>query len=143
MADRDMTQDPVANQLVGKCFTLNQDAVLVGFGDAPLQILYVPIAGGPLDNPEYMRRVKLHVTDHVPRASTLYVTRLIDRFHGEEVRLWDVYAQLHKPNGESIEALVAASELHQSWLVEWRSRVTGDRPQFANTYVRPCGAVAP
>jgi hypothetical protein len=139
MADRVMTNAPVASDVVGKCFALTTEATRIRFRYSKVDLLY----GGQLTNLDWAKKSEVRVLGTVPKGSQIVISNVVDAFNGETVRRWDVFGMLKGPNGSSIEVQIPSnSGIEQDWLVEWRAEFTreaGQKVGFKDKWLRPCG----
>ncbi len=99
MADRVMTDSPVASDVVGKCFVLTGEATRIRFQYSKVDLLY---GGRPTDD-EWVRRSKLRILGTVPKGGKIIIVRVVDAFNGETVRRWQVFGTLKDSNGNSVD----------------------------------------
>ena len=95
--DRDAIHDPIAAEIAGQCFALQQDVWIVKESIIPVRYsFFIPTqictaADGTLSSGTHCYIKQLEA---VPRGSELVVTEVIDKAMGESGRCWQVSAAL-------------------------------------------------
>ena len=123
--DHDATHDPIAAEVAGQCFALQQDVWIVKESKIPVRYsFYVPThictaADGTLSAGKYCYVKQVAA---VPRGSELVVTDVIDKAMGESGRCWQVFAELKDERPHRGKILIPScgfNSVDRPWIREW------------------------
>jgi hypothetical protein len=96
----DVTKDPVAARISGRCFALAEDAYVVNTGGIGVRdALYVPDGRCRAPDSTLNAFCVASVKARVPRGTTLSVTQVVNHADGENGRCWRVFARLDRTVG--------------------------------------------
>jgi hypothetical protein len=145
----DVTRDPIAAQISGRCFALQRDAYVVntgGIGTKDRLMIPEGTCRGPEGALMPNRLCRLTTKALIPRGSTLTVLQVKNHAEGESGRCWAVTARLTPSSqfdGEVVVPSCGFSDLPQNWLdapiPEWTKKPLEFRPD----YLLPCQSPAP
>lgn len=142
----DVTNDPVAARITGKCFMLVEDAYVVNTGGIGVRdTLYVPAkrcraADGTL-NGFCVASVKARVQ----RGTKLTITQVSNHADGENGRCWRIFARLDVTTGVDHDVEVPSCLFHglgAIWVTSWNPNDTSSI-DFKPSRLTACEASAP
>jgi hypothetical protein len=143
VVDHDVTNQPVAANLSGKCFVTQQTLYLVNTRE-----LSISDGAGACPHGDsalfglFKCGFKLNGT--VPAGTEIIVTKVTDEAMGESGRCWNVQGRFKDARLSPSEIDIPSCNFHsfsKSWLNNWIPTVTyqtGEKLEFTSDAVRPC-----
>ena len=146
VVSHDMTKDPIAADVVGRCFELMQDAYVVNTGGIGVRDKLL-IPQGQCKNPDssLSSRCPMKVKGRLPIGSRVTVVKVTDQAMGESGRCWVVLGVLYGPlsgiGAVEIPTCPFGRDYSEFWLRDWNadaSRKSGRGLEFKPQYLQRC-----
>jgi hypothetical protein len=146
--DHDATHDPIAAEIAGQCFALQQDVWIVKASLIPVRYtFFIPTqlctaADGTLSSGKHCYVKQLAA---VPKGSELVVTDVIDKAMGEDGRCWQVFGvlkdeRLHQ--GKIDIPSCGFKTMSRPWIREWIPARSKGNVVFEADKLKRCGSTS-